>query len=524
MRRSSRQQIAFRALCLATMTLSFCSVLGDALASEIYVQPDGSDLSAGTLEQPLRTIQAAVERALPGDVIRLLAGRYAQDVATVRDGRAGQPITIIGTPETVVTGAGASRIFWVKHDHIRLEGFVVDGHFTPTHDAKDAYRDKLVYVMSATLNEHVAGFEMTGMLLQNAGSECVRLRYGTSQSQIWGNFIRSCGNWDFQFFDGGKNGEAIYVGTAPEQLGMFDAPSADPDHSNENWIHHNYFDTRGNECVDVKEGSTRNVVEFNTCTGQADTESGGLDARGSGNVIRFNDVFGNFGVGVRLGGDEDNDGVENEVYGNVISGNLSGGIRVQRDPQAAICDNQFIANGNKPVVGSFGRLYPAGQTCDGIMITDMSLITGSPIIATTVDTVGAGSTSDWPLHLGEALAALELAKGSPSTPSETSETELPAGASETSGNGYIELRCPVIKVHCVLGIFRPGEGLHVLQATDKSLEGMTIGFAGALNDDVGTLVDPDRLADHVVGIEYERRVSAGLVGPVLLLVVSTSAN
>lgn len=43
---------------------------------------------------------------------------------------------------------------------------------------------------------------------------------------------------------------------------------------------------RGNECVDVKEGSTMNVIEYNDCAEQLDAESGCYDSRGNGNVFR----------------------------------------------------------------------------------------------------------------------------------------------------------------------------------------------------------------------------------------------
>ena len=68
------------------------------------------------------------------------------------------------------------------------------------------------------------------------------------------------------------------------------------------------FDTQGNECVDIKEGATANVVEHNDCTGQKDPESAGFDSRGSGNVFRFNASYANLGAGVRLGGDSEADG------------------------------------------------------------------------------------------------------------------------------------------------------------------------------------------------------------------------
>ena len=55
-------------------------------------------------------------------------------------------------------------------------------------------------------------------------------------------------------------------------------------------IHHNNFDTKGNEAVDIKEGAMYNIVEYNTVTGQKDPDSGGLDSRGDKNIFRYNTV------------------------------------------------------------------------------------------------------------------------------------------------------------------------------------------------------------------------------------------
>ncbi|CAN5574220.1 hypothetical protein BH20ACT18_BH20ACT18_07020 [soil metagenome] len=45
--------------------------------------------------------------------------------------------------------------------------------------------------------------------------------------------------------------------------------------------------TKGNECVDVKENSSKNLVESNRWTGQKDKEAGGFDSRGNGNTFCY---------------------------------------------------------------------------------------------------------------------------------------------------------------------------------------------------------------------------------------------
>ncbi len=110
------------------------------------------------------------------------------------------------------------------------------------------------------------------MSVKNAGGECIRLRYQTRRNEIAYSQISNCGRYDFAFRGGGKNGEGIYIGTAPEQRGAHGSSDRSVDASNANHVHHNVIDTKGNECVDIKEGqavtssSTINVPARRTRT------------------------------------------------------------------------------------------------------------------------------------------------------------------------------------------------------------------------------------------------------------------
>lgn len=310
---------------------------------------------------PSDSIQRALERAMPGDTINLAPGRYFQDFRTVRDGRPGRPIVIQGGRNAVVSGAGANRIAEINHDYVELRGFTIDGRHA-LEGGKDSYRDKLVYAVGRRPGDGVTGFRIIRMTLKNAGGECIRLRYQAQRNEIANSTIENCGIYDFVYKDGGKNGEGVYIGTAPEQLGKRGVPDAAVDRSDANWIHHNTFNTRGNECVDIKEGSSGNIVEHNRCTGQRDKKSAGLDSRGSGNTFRHNVVYGNRGAGIRLGGDEENDGIGNNAYSNTLSDNAVGSLKVQRGPQGKICGN-VVAGKRTGTKGEFGEKINPRQPC-----------------------------------------------------------------------------------------------------------------------------------------------------------------
>jgi len=324
-----------------------------------YVDPDGSDANKGlSPKAPLATIQKALDLAEPCSTINLSPGTYLQDFQSRRDGSEGNPIVITGPSSAIVKGAGKPRVIEINHDYITLENFSVDG-LSGDPEKKSSYRDKLIYVQGKDDRSGVTGLKMIDMHIRNAGGECVRLRYFAQKNEISGNKITNCGAYDFRLGGKGKNGEGIYVGTAPEQRDDGKNPTDGTDHSDGNWIHDNTIDTQGNECVDIKEGSSGNIVENNTCTGQKDEDSGGLCSRGSKNIFRNNTSYGNAGSGIRLGGDKKDDGISNDVYGNIIKENARGGIRVMRYPQGKICGNEFIDNGDEDFTGSYEEKFKA---------------------------------------------------------------------------------------------------------------------------------------------------------------------
>jgi len=329
----------------------------------IYVNPiEGEDSNSGSVTSPLKTIQKAVDLAQPGDTIILAEGIYLQDVVSKRDGRVDAPITIRGPSKAVVKGGGNNRIIEINHNYIVLDDFTVDGLFgSPT--SASGYRDTLIYVLGKENKAGVTGLKVVNMTLKNSGGEGLRLRYFCQNNEIAYNKIGPCGIYDFVFSGGGKNGEGVYIGTAPEQLADGKNPTADPDQSNNNWVHHNTFNTQGNECVDIKEASSGNVIEYNKCTGQKDLDSGGISCRGNGNIIRYNKIYSNKGAGIRLGGDTSADGINNDVYDNNIYNNQSGGIKFQRIPQRKVCGNTMTNNTGGNSVGSYGSQFNPTALC-----------------------------------------------------------------------------------------------------------------------------------------------------------------
>ena len=347
-------------LCLTLLTASASS----ALAIDYYVSPTGNDANAGTANTiPFATIQKGIDTARKGDTIYLAPGIYRQDFITKFNASKDQPITITGPREAIVVGAGvSSRIAEINHLNHTLNGFTIDGlHGDP--NSVTGYREKLIYAQGKLPLSGVNGLRILNMKLANAKGECVRLRYFARNNEIAYNTILNCGVEDYKFSGGTKNGEGIYIGTAPEQRADGRNPTTDVDASKFNWVHHNVIDTQGNECVNIKEGASENIVENNSCTGQKDPSSAGLDSRGSNNYFRSNEVFGNVGAGIRFGGDTPTDARYNEVRGNIIYNNLAGGIKMMATPQGLICNNVMNNNTGGNAVGTYKTTINPTMAC-----------------------------------------------------------------------------------------------------------------------------------------------------------------
>lgn len=332
-----------------------------------HISPAGNDSNSGkSINAPFKTIQKAVDLAQPGDTISLANGEYFQDITSKRNGALAFPIIIKGSSNAILKGGEKGRIVEINHDYHVLDGFTIDG-LSGDYAKPDGYKDILIMALGKEIRNGVEGLKIIKMTLKNAGGECIRLRYFATKIEIAYNTIIRCGVRDFVFNQGGKNGEGIYIGTSNKQWGDGKNPTKDPDESNDNIVHHNYIDTQGNECVDIKEGATANIIEYNDCRGQKDLESGGFDSRGDENIFRYNTIKANTGAGVRLGGAKINGhqyGKNNDVYENTILDNQGGGIKFQAYPQGTICGNEMFNNGSLGnTTGDFVLQFNPDRSC-----------------------------------------------------------------------------------------------------------------------------------------------------------------
>ena len=313
-----------------------------------YVDDGAAPGGDGSASTPFRTIPEALAVAEPGETVDVAAGTYA-GFTTVRDGSPGAPIVVqghtdsLGQPVTEIVGEGDERLVNFHHDYITFRDFDVSGG------------DIDLWVGSPVADDHTTGVRILDNVIHDAQGECVRLKYFAIENEVAGNQIHACGLTGFDLSADHKNGEGVYIGTAPEQLAR--NPTPDPDESNENWVHDNAIVTKA-ECVEMKEAASLNLVEHNSCTGTRDPDGAGFSSRGDRNVFRSNSSTGNRGDGIRLGGDEKGQGIDNDVIGNVLKDNRGYGLAVERKPQAQVCGNRVRRNRKGATNGGYDPTRP----------------------------------------------------------------------------------------------------------------------------------------------------------------------
>ena len=91
-----------------------------AAGATYYVSTSGDDGAPGTQSQPLRTVQAAADRAGPGDTVSIAPGVYAPFSAET-SGTAGAPVIFRGDDGTWIDGGCSDHAIDITADHITIE-------------------------------------------------------------------------------------------------------------------------------------------------------------------------------------------------------------------------------------------------------------------------------------------------------------------------------------------------------------------------------------------------------------------
>lgn len=159
-----------------------------------------------------------------GDSCYLAEGDYEHDGLTRVHGTADKPITIRGDSDACIKGSNTQdRVLQIAHDYYIIEDICFDGSHGSDNVATAIYvlgedRKSDLKKNGIEVKSSVTGLILRNLEIKNFGSECIHFRYFVTWTEMYGCTVRNCGIDAFQKNRGGKVGEAVYIGTALDQV------------------------------------------------------------------------------------------------------------------------------------------------------------------------------------------------------------------------------------------------------------------------------------------------------------------
>lgn len=288
------------------------------------VAPLGACEGEQLVEVPTaRDLQAALDAARPGQVIRLAEGRYEGNFTASVKATAEAPVRLCGGRGAVLDGGdvdGDYTLHLSGATHWTVSGLTVTGG------------------QKGVMVDAGSGIRIEGLLVTSMGDEAIHLRTNSSDNVVVGNTIRDTGLRKPKF------GEGIYVGSA--ESNWCQLTDCQPDRSDRNLLQGNDIAGTTAEAVDIKEGTSDGVLRGNTFDGAAMVDADSwVDVKGNGWRIEDNTGTSTPADGFQVHEVTDGWGRDAVFSGNAVNGvpglaiNVAG-PRAIRNTTTVTCDNE----------------------------------------------------------------------------------------------------------------------------------------------------------------------------------------
>lgn len=342
----------------------------------IHVEAGQGQWSAdGSRESPLPTITAALNVAGPGDTVQVAPGEYVERVEPPEGGEPGAPITVTGPPDAVLKSDPAEyNVVLIRQNHFHLTGLTIDGLENPDEpDEADSYsRAQLVQVRPPTRSDqYLRDVVIAPHRIGNTMKSLVSIER-TRDAEVGPFRVIGPAGAKYLFTDeAGHNGEIVYLGTSPTNLGTDWHPWTDYDQTSNVRVHHidNAAGHPHSELVNAKLGTHDVTVEY--CTdggGSQNTErypSAAVRLQSYGATVRWCDLRDGHGFGFEVASHtahemqkqkpaaelteaERRGGTDNAIYGNRVTGFSEGAfdfpgpeIGQTAADQRVFCGNEY---------------------------------------------------------------------------------------------------------------------------------------------------------------------------------------
>jgi hypothetical protein len=351
---------------------------GGTEGDTIYVDPNGSNWNSGAEEEPLETIQKALNVVDPGETIRLNPGTYTAAWETAKAGEQGKPITITGPKEAILRPSPEAveekyTPLRISHSHYRLTGMTIDGLQNPAAPEQvESYAKRLLKISPPSDTEtYVENVKIAPHGVGNSQTKFIQMT--RAKNSAIGPFkVHGPAGVNYLYGDVKSHiGEIVYLGTPYQNYVDYDWPWNTYDETRNIRIHHidNSHGYHHAEMVDCKEGTRNITIEY--CTDGGGTainepfSTQAIHLRAQDSTVRWNRLVGGNGNGIAvykptekelvptLGFDQDawdSIATNNEIYGNTIQG----------FPQQAIGLSEPTEGAQKRLCGNTIQGEPSG--------------------------------------------------------------------------------------------------------------------------------------------------------------------
>jgi len=293
-----------------------------------WVATGGSDAGAGTSGAPLATLQAAADRANPGDQIRVRPGVYYQSLDCTRAGAPGALIHLVAdAPGVALDGSDPALLHsaaW-RDDGGGVFSLPYAGatRVVCADSLQRLYKQATLADLRANANGMTQGFAVEGgrlyVRLEDQSSPAGHVMHVARANvgmQLEGSYWHVAG-FEVRYFGTGSGGAGIYLRAASGC-----------------WIADNHVHTFGGRGILLRVLAADDLIERNlvrdprvggwpwSATKGHDEEITGISNRGGrGNVVRANTVQGTFdGLDANDGQADENIAADADYSGNVVTG------------------------------------------------------------------------------------------------------------------------------------------------------------------------------------------------------------
>jgi len=275
----------------------------------------GSNSGIGTEDDPYETLEQGLNVAEPGDTVRAEPGEYSGPLVVRNGGEPGNPLTITGPEDAVLTGGeDGAQPMYITASHIHLTGMSVDGLL----DSENP-EDPLSYADAGPLieinppkdpdsDEYLKDLKISPHTVGNAYAHTIVVQ--RSKNVEIGPFRVTGLAGAYYMLDEDATeehvGEIVYLGTPLSAYGSDHYPWEELDQTRNVHVHHidNSDGHPHSEMVNTKPGTRDILIEY--CTdggGSQNTEeypSASIRFQSHGATLRWCDIREGLGNGVHV--------------------------------------------------------------------------------------------------------------------------------------------------------------------------------------------------------------------------------